>query len=67
MEPIEIEEEYLTRRQAARLLGVSEMTFYRRAKDGTIPEPVAIWGGLRYRRKALEGIDVKKSRGRPPK
>jgi len=36
----------LTVKEAASVLGVSRVTFWRRVKDGTIPQAIAI-GGLR--------------------
>jgi predicted DNA-binding transcriptional regulator AlpA len=35
---------------AAALLGVSRATFWRRVKDGTMPEPLRLGGATRWRR-----------------
>ncbi len=38
---------------AAALLGVSRATFWRRVKDGTLPQPVKLGAATRWRRDAL--------------
>lgn len=38
---------------ASALLGISRATFWRRVKDGTLPEPIRIGGATRWRRDEL--------------
>jgi|WetSurMetagenome_2_1015567.scaffolds.fasta_scaffold726898_2 excisionase family DNA binding protein len=45
--------ELLTTREAARLCGLGERTFWRYAHSGLAPAPVRIGGSTRYRRSEL--------------
>lgn len=38
---------------AAALLGISRATFWRRVKDGTLPNPIKLGGATRWRRSEL--------------
>ena len=49
--------ELLTTREAARLCGLGERTFWRHSHSGAAPAPVRIGGSTRYRRPDLLGVD----------
>ena len=49
----EIVPELLTAREAARLCGMGERTFWRHTHNGVAPTPVKIGGSTRYRRSEL--------------
>jgi hypothetical protein len=49
---------------AAELLDVSETTFWRARQSGLLPEPELVGGKPFYRRSMLEGMKIKRKRGR---
>jgi predicted DNA-binding transcriptional regulator AlpA len=45
--------ELLTTKEAARLCGMGERTFWRHSRSGAAPAPLKIGGAVRYRRAEL--------------